>query len=169
MTTKQYNTKDFAKASFARHPLGYVAARHEGRNSAPWSSDFDWLSDAEMVDRGWEPVQEAAAQPITLDTLLDAWESAEQADERNAGDVLIRQHQVFPTAEIEVWRSSLAGPLDPHTRILRRAPKPPRPEGAERLEALLDEWGDLTRGEEPTPLADWLAARGVRVNEGEGR
>lgn len=165
MTT--YTEEDFKTAQFARHPDGAIAAVEPCGDTMPWRTDSEiWLSDADMADHGWVPVREAADQPITLDALHDAWETAEVADERNEGDVLIFRHQDSSTERVQVWRSVTTGPMTPYVRILRRAPKPKRPEGAEQLEALLDEWGDLTRGEEPTPLADWLAARGVRVTEG---
>lgn len=112
---------------------------------------------------------QAAAQPTTLDALRDAWGTAEVADECNEGDILIRLHPEIPTALVQVWRSEMTVPMGSLTRILHRAPKPTRPEDAETLGALIDEWGDLTRGEEPTPLADWLAARGVRASEEGGK
>lgn len=158
--------EDFAEASFARHPNGHIAARFDA-DSMPWFMDDEtWLSDEGMARSGWVPVREAADQPITLDALLDAWETAEDSDQCNEGDVLIYRYPSNRFDRVEVWKSGRSCPLGPHARILHRAPKPKRPEGAETLEALLDEWGDLTRGEEPTPLADWLAARGVRVTEG---
>ena len=36
MTTKQYNTEDFANAEFARHPDGRTAARVDSGDSMPW-------------------------------------------------------------------------------------------------------------------------------------
>ena len=116
-----------------------------------------------MADYGWVPVRGAAAHPITLDTLQAAWENAEQAEECVPGDVLIQpgsdgRYQVIPVE----YGARLVG----RTRILHRAPKPKRPEGAEQLATLLGEWGDLLRGGGPRPLlADWLAERGVRVSE----
>lgn len=169
MTTKQYTAEDFVNAEFARHPSGVVAARFYDRGGMPWlTADDISLSNEDMADLGWVPVQEAAAQPVTLDALRDAWEGAEQG-EVDKGDILICHGE---SEHFIVWSANHGGHTSAWlsgTRILRRAPKPPRPEGAEQLEALLDEWGDLTRDEEPTSLADWLAERlaerGVRVTE----
>ena len=162
MTTKQYNTEDFANAEFARHPSGVIAARLDDGDSMPWLMDDEtWLSDEGMACNGWVPVREATAQPITLDTFQDAWESAEDADGCNPGDILIHWDPSSRFGRVEVWKSGRSGPMGSHTRTLHRAPT--RPEGTEALEALLDEWGNLTR---PKPLlADWLAERGVRVTE----
>lgn len=85
MTEKQYNTEDFANAEFARHPeTGRVAARLYDSDTMPWiTGDETWLNDAEMADQGWKPVREATDQPISLNALWDAWETAEVADECN--------------------------------------------------------------------------------------
>lgn len=105
-------------------------------------------------------------EPTILDTLRDAWESAEQADECNAGDILIRHRPGSQTALVQIWRSEITVPMGDPTRILHRAPKPKCPEGDERLEALIDEWRDLKRVKAVTPsLSDWLAEHGVHVSE----
>lgn len=165
MTT--YTAEDFANVEFARNPNGDELATRCGEYAPQWRTSYNrWLSDADMADHGWVPVREAADQPITLDALHDAWETAEQADECNEGDVLIYWHPSLRSDRVEVWVAEWPGPLGRHARILHRAPKPKQPEGAEVLKALLDEWVSLPRGEEPTPsLADWLAERGVRVTE----
>ena len=77
----------------------------------------------------------AAAQPITLDTLQAAWEGAEQGEVAE-GDVLIRRSGENFTVWVAGggW-STEALSRSGHTRILHRAPKPPRPEGAETLPA----------------------------------
>lgn len=167
MTTKKHTAEDFANAEFARHPDGRIAARLAERYTRPWSIGDDyWLSDAEMADHGWVPVREATDQPITLDALHEAWETAEDVDECNAGDILISRTLQNPTMQATVWRSPKAGPLGSHARILYRAPKPKCPEGDERLEALIDEWRDLKRVKAVTPsLSDWLAEHGVHVSE----
>ena len=171
MTTKQYTAEDFANTEFARRPDGDIAARFARFDylaNTPWRvTNGLWLSDAEMADGDWVPVREA--RPITFDALRDAWANAEDVDECNKGDVLIYWHPSLRSDRVEVWVAEWPGPLGRHARILHRAPKPKQPEGAEVLGALLDEWVSLPRGEEPTPsLADWLAARGVRVTEVEG-
>ena len=185
MTT--YTAEDFANAEFARHQSGVVAARFYDRGGMPWlTADEISLSNEDMADLGWVPVREAAAHPITLDALRDAWEGAEVVTEDEPirdGDLIIEHHAGMLLQAWGVFEAnqSWAGDYqDPSVRILHRAPKPKRPEGAETLEALLDEWdekqeallnewGDPTRDEEPTSLADWLAERlaerGVRVTE----
>ena len=80
MTTKQYTTEDFANAEIARHPDGAVASRFGYLSQRQWRTVNAWLSDADMADQGWAPVQETADQPITLDALQAAWEGAEQAE-----------------------------------------------------------------------------------------
>ena len=164
MTTRQYTAEDFANAEFARHQSGVVAARFYGRGSMPWlTADDISLSNEDMADLGWVPVQEAAAQPVTLDALQAAWEGAEQGEVAE-GDVLIRRSG----ENITVWAASGEWSTEAlsrsgHTRILHRAPK--RPEGAERLEALLDEWHDAPLRHDDKGLADWLARRGVTVSK----
>ena len=60
MTTKQYNTEDFANAEFARHPSGVIAARFHDGISMPWlTADEISLSNEDMADLGWVPVREA--------------------------------------------------------------------------------------------------------------
>lgn len=211
MTTKQYTAEDFAEASFARNPAGGIAARLGCQTRRPWRTEADWLSDAEMADRGWVPVREtamtdndgrverlkrqiaeqdititfrnaeihrlraevkAAAQPITLDALHEAWENAEDADERNEGGILIYRNPADSNGMVVVWASEKPGPIGPHTRILHRAPKPKRPEGAEELEVLIRKLEKETAGKAKHVenveglVADWLAERGVRVVEG---
>ena len=118
MTTKQYNTEDFANAEFARHPSGVIAARFHDGISMPWlTADEISLSNYDMADYGWSPVREA--EPITLDTFQDAWENAEQADECRPGDVVIRpgeggRYEVIP---VEHGTRLIGMP-----RILHRAP-----------------------------------------------
>ena len=164
MTT--HTAEDLANAEFARHPDGVVAARIYDSDTMPWiTGDETWLSDAEMADQGWVPVREAAAHPITLDALRDAWENAEVADECNEGDVLIHRYS-GSSRKVEVWVARRPGGMLAGTRILHRAPKPKRPEGAERLEAvLLKEW-PFDGDDEAVDLADRLARRGVLVVEG---
>lgn len=164
MTT--YTAEDFAKASFARHPNGDIAARF-GHDRRPWHTDDETgLSDGEMAVDGWVPVREATDQPITLDALHEAWETAEDVDECNAGDILIRHRPGSLTTLVQIWRSEMTVPTGNLTRILHRAPKPKCPEGDERLEALIDEWRDLKRVKAVTPsLSDWLAEHGVHVSE----
>ena len=101
---------------------------------------------------------------VTLDALQAAWEGAEQAEWAEPGDVLIWHGSA--TEGYTVRRARSAHTIELNARILHRAPKPKRPEGAERLEALLDDWDDLTWVGKPALLADWLAERGVRVVEG---
>ena len=166
MTT--YTEEDFKTAQFARHPDGAIAAVEPCGDTMPWRTDSEiWLSDADMADHGWVPVREAADQPITLDALQAAWEGAEQGEVAE-GDVLIRRSGENFTVWVAGggW-STEALSRSGHTRILHRAPK--RPEGAEALEALLDDWDDLTWVGKPALLADWLAERGVRVTEGGGK
>ena len=170
MTT--YTAEDFANAEFARHPDGRIAARVDSGNLGWWAggnerAEPSWMDDYDMAEDGFVPVREATAQPVTLDALRDAWENAEVADEGNEGDILILRSPDSPTALVQVWRSERPGPMGLYTRILRRAPK--RPEGAEALEALLDDWDDLTWVGKPALLADWLAERGVRASEEGGK
>lgn len=172
MTT--YTAEDFANAENARHPDGAVAARFGYLSQRQWRTEDDWLSDAEMADRGWVPVREAAAQPITLDALQAAWESAEQAEECGPGDVVIRpgeggRYEVIPVKH----GTQLIG----NTRILHRASKPPRTDGAEELQTVpvpahlireAEEWNDAPM-RQTTGGASILAriVRAVREREGE--
>ena len=165
MTDKQYTAEDFANAEFARHPDGRIAARVDSGNLGWWAggnerAEPSWMDDDDMAEEGFVPVREATAQPITLDTLQAAWEGAEQGEVAE-GDVLIRRSGENFTVWVAGggW-STEALSRSGHTRILHRAPKPKRPEGAERLEAMLRALvGD------PALLADWLAERGVPVTE----
>ena len=166
-----YTAEDFANAEIARHPDGAVASRFGYLSQRQWRTVNAWLSDADMADQGWVPVREAAAQPITLNALRDAWEGAEVVTEDEPireGDLLIEQH---PAENGKAWivfeaNQAWAGDYQgPSIRILHRAPKPKRPEGAERLEALLDEWHNAPLRHDDKGLADWLAERGVRVTE----
>ena len=163
MTT--YTAEDFARANFARHPDGRIAARLDERYTRPWSiGEDDWLTDVAMALSGWIPVVEA--QPITLDALNAAWEGAEQGEVAE-GDVLIRRSGENFTVWVAGggW-STEALSRSGHTRVLHRAPKPKRPEGAEQLEAvLLKEW-PFDGDDEAVDLADRLARRGVLVVEG---
>lgn len=159
MTT--YTAEDFANAEIARHPDGAVASRFGYLSQRQWRTVNAWLSDADMADQGWVPVREAAAQPITLDALREAWEGAEQGEVAE-GDVLIRRSG----ENFTVWAASGEWSTEAlsrsgHTRVLHRAPKPSHPEGVERLDAML-----RALVGEPALLADWLAERGVRVVEG---
>lgn len=113
----------------------------------------------------------SAIGAITLDALRAAWEGAEvvtEDDPVREGDLIIERYVeasggkawgVFEATQ--AWAGAYHGTV---IRILHRAPE--RPEGAERLGALIEEWSGLAWSEEPTPLADWLAERGVRVTEG---
>ena len=162
MTTKQYNTEDFANAEFARHPDGGIAARVDDGYSTPWrASSGAWLSDADMADHGWVPVRGAAAHPITLDALRDAWETAEVADECNEGDILIRLHPEISTQLAQVWRSEMTAPMGNLTRILHRAPKPKR----EPWQDLADVLRAHTGEPDPDETAKMLHERGVRVTK----
>ena len=160
MTT--YTAEDFANAGFARHPDGRIAARLDERYTRPWSiGEDDWLTDVAMALNGWVPVREAAAQPITLDTLRGAWETAEVADECNEGDILIRLHPEISTQLAQVWRSEMTAPMGNLTRILHRAPKPKR----EPWQDLADVLRAHTGEPDPDETAKMLHERGVRVTK----
>ena len=166
MTT--YTEQDFANAEFARHPDGRIAARVDSGNLGWWAggngrAEPSWMDDDDMAEEGFVPVQEAADQPITLDALEAAWKNAEQAEWAEPGDVLIWHGSA--TEGYTVRRARSAHTIELNARILHRI-RSTRPEGAERLEALLDDWDDLTWVGKPALLADWLAERGVRVVEG---
>lgn len=159
MTT--YTEQDFAKASFARNPDGGIAVRLND-DDAPWfAEDENWHSDATMASYGWVPVREAAAQPITLDTLQAAWEGAEQGEVAE-GDVLIRRSGENFTVWVAGggW-STEALSRSGHTRILHRAPKPKR----EPWQDLADVLRAHTGEPEPEETAKMLHERGVRVTE----
>lgn len=167
MTTKQYNTEDFANAEFARHPeTGRVAARVDrGHWALPWAASarpewhasYVWLSDASMVEQGWVPVREA--QPISLDSLHEAWENAEDADECNEGDIMISRTLENPTMQATVWRAPTTGPTGLYTRILHRAPK------REPWQDLADVLRAHTGEPYPDETAKMLYERGVRMTE----
>lgn len=167
MTTKQYTEEDFAAAEFARHPDGAVAARFGSPAQGQWRTIIAWLSDEVMAAEGWVPVREATAQPITLDALQAAWKNAEQAEWAEPGDVLIWHGSA--TEGYTVRRARSAHTIELNARILRRAPKPKRPEGAEELSALMQLMPLEVDIDEDSVrvLVDWLAERGVRVTEGE--
>ena len=160
-----YTAEDFANAEIARHPDGAVASRFGYLSQRQWRTVNDWLSDADMADQGWAPVQETADQPITLDALRDAWETAEVADECNEGDILIRLHPEIPTALVQVWRSEMTVPMGSLTRILRRAQK--REPWQDLADVLGTDNGELI-GEHHTitEVAKALHERGVRVTGG---
>ena len=104
---------------------------------------------------------------VTLDALQAAWEGAEQGEVAE-GDVLIRRSGENFTVWVAGggW-STEALSRSGHTRVLHRAPKPQRPEGAEAIEeALLKEWLFDGSDEAVADLADRLARRGVLVVEG---
>lgn len=113
-----------------------------------------------------ERIKQCKAGPITLDALREAWETAEVADECNEGDILIYRHPESQSEKAEVWSAQRPGRMWAHTRILHRAPKPKRPEGAEKLSLLIQqareasEWAD-----DADAWAEWLAERGVRATE----
>ena len=162
-----YTEEDFKTAVFARHPDGRIAARVDSGNLGWWAggnerAEPSWRDDYDMAEEGFVPVREA--QPVTLDALRDAWESAEVADECNEGDVLIHRYS-GSSRKVEVWEARRPGVMLAGTRILHRAPK--RPEGAEALSLLIQqareasEWAD-----DADAWADWLAERGVRVTGG---
>ena len=174
MTDKQYTAEDFANAEFARHPDGRIAARVDSDSLGWWArgnerAEPSWRGNYEMARDGWVPVRVAAAHPITLDALQADWESAEvvtEDDPIRERDLLIERH---PWESGKAWsvleadQAWVRGYQGPDVRILHRAPK--RPEGAERLGALIEEWSGRALSEEPTPLADWLAERGVTVSK----
>ena len=55
--------EDFAKADFARHPDGRIAARSDS-DGMPWRApEGRWLSDADMAEEGWSIVTPAPTTP----------------------------------------------------------------------------------------------------------
>ena len=78
----EYTAEDFAKATFARHGDGGMAARFAW-DKRPWRAStadaVPWLSDEEMARDGWVPVVESQ---VTEGTLRHVEERAERKRER---------------------------------------------------------------------------------------
>lgn len=71
----KYTAEDFARAEFARHKDGRVAARTEPHDTASWEDRARRYTDAGMADAGWSIVRDAGS--MTPREHLDAmWEKA---------------------------------------------------------------------------------------------
>ena len=142
---------EFARAEFARSASGRAAVRMGETDSAyAWKvvdmpDDEGWLSDDDMADLGWSPVlqcpnpeQHATGRPRTPDAITD--EMVERA--------LVVNTDLRPETVRRMLTAALTEP-------------PARPEGAEDIEALVEESlsGDALSDAQVRALADFLAAR----------
>ncbi|GAB3042086.1 hypothetical protein [Sediminivirga luteola] len=168
MTNKtKYTAEDFARAEFARHPDGRIAARVDPDDPDQWRvtspGGITWRSDQDMADGHWTPVRDPA--PITLEALEAAWEQAEKSgDFPRRGDLVIKRRGWGDHVEFRVayQQHKLFGVDWGKVRILQRAPR--RPEGAEELADVMRELAGYALSQRAVDeYADRLAERGVRV------
>ena len=213
-----YTAEDFARAEFARHPDGRIAARigvgiaWYGRLSAN-QEYLVWRPDELMASEGWVPVQEsrasvadAALAQMAKDFRVvraqrdDAGKRARKAEkerndaqygmevatqQRNNWESIARQaiaEQPRPLTPDEItdrfiddvhqdyfWCTDERVRLDKSAlrhALLDAIKRSSRPEGADQLEAWLDGLPESIRlesDEQGRAVADYLAARGVRV------
>ena len=162
----KYTAEDFKNANIAVRGTLHAARRAEPDTTLPWVyGDSGWDDDKGMVENGWRPVRESA--PLTLDTLREAWETAESLDACRSilseGDVLIikEPHDIYlvrPACEgVFVGRADAE-----NARVLHRAPQP------EAHADLADVIRSVTHHPEPNELAKALHAAGVTVtNNGQ--
>ena len=119
-----YTADDFAKARFAEHELGGIAARCGGLVSKPWVMGDATLSDSDMAAYGWVPVREAT--PVSLDTLETAWGAAEPInpyDPPRKGDVIIVKQRRAYTVSVADEDGAGVGLTQHLVRVLSRAPQ----------------------------------------------
>lgn len=154
----EYTPEDFKNVRFAKHPDGRVAVRIVDNANEPWTlGEALWASGADMARAGWQPVREH--NPVTLDTLREAWENAEQSGKCRKGDALIRRddyggYKVYRAAQDgEIWNA----------RVLHRAQQ------SEPWQALADVMieADLSAALSIPELAEALHQSGVRVTGGD--
>lgn len=156
----EYTAEDFKNARFA-FLSKYGLSAHRSAGEFYWQRDGSKrATNAEMAEAGWRPVREAA--PLTLDTLREAWENAEQAGKCRKGDALIRRDDY---GGYEVYRAALDSEIW-NARILHRAPQP------EPWQALADVLAAEMPGIEDEPHIEALAKalhceHGVRVTGGD--
>lgn len=183
MTT--YTEADFAKATFARHTDGRIAARSDSGHF-PWrTNDGDWHASSSMAVSGWIPV--TSAEPLPELHLTGGGPGPEVADVlRRIGYVhevptgtrippntpfayvlpsdMGKAVQVYPDGFVYAFTVGA-------TRAFTREPlaKPdPAEQLAERLRPLL---GDLlgqglVSADLASELAGALTARGLTITEG---
>ncbi|UEJ83970.1 hypothetical protein Bra3105_06570 [Brachybacterium halotolerans subsp. kimchii] len=70
----QHTADEFAKARFATHPDGRIAARVNPADALSWvcsrrevSSDFEWRGNAAMARDGWSPLDETRTPRVATD------------------------------------------------------------------------------------------------------
>lgn len=129
----EYTASDFAKAEFARHPDGRVAAR-TGVDWAQWAfkcsecetdeernecDGHDFGPDGFMASSGWVPVQENP-RPLTPDALTDETAAKIAKALGDLGHGWVPSHYMHDAL------------------ILALTESPARPEGAERFDPVVD-------------------------------
>ena len=140
-----YTEDDFEHAHFAMHPVtGSVASK--GRMDWKWvlpgwydTGDVSRLSDQQMAVAGWAPVRmPAESRPLTADDITD--------------EARGRAYRAVAALSVSDW-DDLSGVAKGRAMALAEAviaevtrPEPPaRPEGAEKVEAVLHQYwsGDI--------------------------
>lgn len=155
----EYTPEDFKNAGFAANLDGQRAIRMDGGH---WRTSSAGLYPHAVLAReaGWRPVHEAA--PLTLDTLREAWENAEQSEDCREGDTLI---EFFAHGAYHFYPAAASySSLPPAVRIHERAPQP---EPWEALTKVLRTTGVDMQAMDPETLASVLYERGVRVTGGD--
>lgn len=163
MTTNNHPTADdFAKAKFATHPDGYIAARLD-KDEDPWrASEGSWLTDDAMAEDGWQIVH-----PVT--SLADVPDAVRAVGYRTDGpipegvpyarvtsDGVVAAH---PHGSLAGWsEDQMSGwPGDFYLY------EPPRREGAAEIEEILSEAGPQLPASILASIADTLAEAGVTI------
>lgn len=156
----EYTAEDFANARFAEHDNGRAAMRPQAGRL--WNLGGVRMGDYDMARDGWRPAHETA--PLTIDTLREAWENAEQSEDCRVGDTLIRRLSPRDFAMYEATAES-HNLLPDMVRVHERAPEPREPWAD--LAEVMREWqeGDREDGTVEAEAA-WLHERGVRVVKG---
>lgn len=153
----EYTADDFKNARFAKHPDGRLASRTFPEDRWPWlvpieadhDESTDQYTDRDMACQGFAPVQESP-RPLTADDITDEMVERARVFIYDTWNDVLDSHEV---------RLILVSALTPHLV---------RPEGAEDIEALVEESlsGDALSDAQVRALADFLAVRGVRVTGG---
>ena len=159
----KHTAEDFARAEFARHEDGMLAARLEPESGTyPWEDRTRCHTDTEMAaDPGWSIVRDAESL-TAREHMEKAWEKAHETDVIPAGAAFIRRGS---GGSIEVDLDGYTYEMKARStfserRLLDPPPVPKRPEGAEEWEDWLIEAmpHESMPDEDIALLADRIAA-----------